>query len=374
MDSQYGIAVTNKFDLFGDDVSDPLEFLKEQEELKKKQELTKEKDKGKQGKDKKAKKQNASQSDNKSTEQSVQKKEDKPNAQSRPPRSARQNREPREMKDDNDSRPPRRREENSQNEFRERTEGSGGNFNRPESGRFGNRGRGRGRGEGRGARGGRGRGGFDRGPKRDFERHSGSDKTGVKPTEKRDGSGSHNWGSFKDDLQEEIKEAETEQKEWNPSEDAENQDPNESTESTEQPVEEGPKQMTLDEWKAQQEKNRLKNQFNIRKPGEGDTSTSQWKKGTAYRKKLEEENEESDEEEEYEEDEEAVRQKNLVNKFKFVFNTETRRGGRGRGPRERRGGGRGGGGRGGRGGRGSRESAPKFDDENDFPSLVKTEA
>lgn len=64
-----------------------------------------------------------------------------------------------------------------------------------------------------------------------------------------------------------------------------------------------------------------------------------------------------------------------MNSFKFVFNTDTRRGGRGRGPRERRGGGGGRGGRGGRGDRrGPRESAPKFDDENDFPSLVKTEA
>lgn len=198
----------------------------------------------------------------------------------------------------------------------------------------------------------------------------------MKPTEKREGSGSHNWGSFKDDMQEEIEKAvDAEPKEWNPSEDAENQDPNESTESTEQPTEEAPKQMTLDEWKAQQEKSRPRNQFNIRKPGEGDTATSQWKKGTAYRKKLEEENEESDDDEEYEEDEEASRQKNLVNSFKFVFNTDTRRGGRGRGPRERRGGGGGRGGRGGRGDRrGPRESAPKFDDENDFPSLVKTEA
>lgn len=75
MDSQYGIAVNNKFDLFWDDVNDPIEFLKEQEELKKKQELAKEKDKGKPAKDKKAKKQNALQSDNKSTEQPVQKKE-----------------------------------------------------------------------------------------------------------------------------------------------------------------------------------------------------------------------------------------------------------------------------------------------------------
>lgn len=64
-----------------------------------------------------------------------------------------------------------------------------------------------------------------------------------------------------------------------------------------------------------------------------------------------------------------------MNSFKFVFNTDTRRGGRGRGPRERRGGGGGRGGREGRGDRrGPRESAPKFDDENDFPSLVKTEA
>lgn len=75
MDSQYGIAVNNKFDLFWDDVNDPIEFLKEQEELKKKQELAKEKDKGKPAKDKKAKKQNALQSDIKSTEQPVQKKE-----------------------------------------------------------------------------------------------------------------------------------------------------------------------------------------------------------------------------------------------------------------------------------------------------------
>lgn len=38
------------------------------------------------------------------------------------------------------------------------------------------------------------RGGFAGGRRREFERHSGSDKTGVKAVEKRDGFGPHNWG------------------------------------------------------------------------------------------------------------------------------------------------------------------------------------
>ena len=37
------------------------------------------------------------------------------------------------------------------------------------------------------------RGGGNR-PRREYERHSGSDKTGVKAVEKRDGFGPHNWG------------------------------------------------------------------------------------------------------------------------------------------------------------------------------------
>lgn len=58
--------------------------------------------------------------------------------------------------------------------------------------RFGGRGRGRGGFPGRG-RGGP-RGGFGGRGKREFDRHSGSDKTGIKPIEKKDGFGSHNWG------------------------------------------------------------------------------------------------------------------------------------------------------------------------------------
>ena len=58
----------------------------------------------------------------------------------------------------------------------------------------------------------------------------------------------------------------------------------------------GPEEMTLDEWKAQQK--RMKQEFNIRRPGEG-CDDSQWKKTYVLKKKTpEEEEEESDEEEE----------------------------------------------------------------------------
>lgn len=44
--------------------------------------------------------------------------------------------------------------------------------------------------------------------------------------------------------------------------------------------EEGPKEMTLDEWKAQQDKDRAKVEFNIRKANEG----TDWKKGYVLHK------------------------------------------------------------------------------------------
>merc|ERR1712173_70676 len=84
------------------------------------------------------------------------------------------------------------------------------NDNRGGQGRGGNRsgeGRGRGEGGGRGGRGGRGGG---RGGKREFERKSGDDRTsGVKSVDKRDGSGSHNWGTYEDDIKAEQDQANT---------------------------------------------------------------------------------------------------------------------------------------------------------------------
>merc|ERR1712018_288495 len=60
---------------------------------------------------------------------------------------------------------------------------------------------------GRGGRGGRGGG---RGGKREFERKSGDDRTsGVKSVDKRDGSGSHNWGTYEYDIKAEQDQANT---------------------------------------------------------------------------------------------------------------------------------------------------------------------
>ena len=57
-----------------------------------------------------------------------------------------------------------------------------------------------------------------------------------------------------------------------------------------------PKTMTLDEWKAQQQKKEAP-KFNVRKPGEGQQADPKWKKATSYKKQNEEESEEEEEEE-----------------------------------------------------------------------------
>lgn len=143
----------------------------------------------------------------------------------------------------------------------------------------------RGRGGGRGGRGGRGRGmgrgdGFDSRGKRDFDRHSGNDKSNQKSEEKRGGSGSNNWGTVKDEVSEAeptpAPETVPEGEESAPagSENKENE--------VEEVKNEGPREMTLDEWKAMQDKERTKVEFNIRKANEG--ADSQWKKGYVLHK------------------------------------------------------------------------------------------
>nr|XP_042117331.1 plasminogen activator inhibitor 1 RNA-binding protein-like [Peromyscus maniculatus bairdii] len=153
------------------------------------------------------------------------------------------------------------------------------------------RGRG-GLGKGRGGRGrGMGRGdGFDSRGKREFDRHSRSGRSsfshysGLKHEDKRGGSGSHNWGTVKDELtdldQSNVTE-ETPESEEHPVADTENKE-NEVEE-----VKEGPKEMTLDEWKTIQNKDRAEVEFNIRKPNEG--ADRQWKKGFVLHKSKSEE-------------------------------------------------------------------------------------
>uniref|UniRef100_A0A4W5NSH4 Zgc:103482 n=1 Tax=Hucho hucho TaxID=62062 RepID=A0A4W5NSH4_9TELE len=132
-------------------------------------------------------------------------------------------------------------------------------------------GRGRGGGRGRGMRGGgniRSTDGFDQRGKREFERHSGSDRTGVRSEEKRGGSGPRNWGSMRDHISAAADGAATE----------EGGDGDEVADSAEtganlvpenegegEAVVEVAVEMSLDEWKALQEQNRPKKEFNLRK-------------------------------------------------------------------------------------------------------------
>lgn len=128
--------------------------------------------------------------------------------------------------------------------------------------------RGRGTGRGRGARGPgypRSSDGFDQRGKREFERHSGSDRASVRSEEKRSGSGSRNWGSMRDHM--------SEIEEGSPSEEVvENEETQEAVEAdgenrpseTEEVIEVA-LEMTLDEWKALQEQSRPKVELNIRK-------------------------------------------------------------------------------------------------------------
>jgi len=108
-------------------------------------------------------------------------------------------------------------------------------------------------------------------------------------------------------------------------------------------------ELTLDEWKALRG-NHQKPQFNIRKAGEGEDPT-QWKKMYALNKKADAEDDDEDDEYELAEYPQRVgRQKHLL-EIDIHF-SDARRGGRGRG------GGRGGRGRGGSGGGGPRPPAP----------------
>uniref|UniRef100_A0A3Q1FES2 SERPINE1 mRNA binding protein 1a n=1 Tax=Acanthochromis polyacanthus TaxID=80966 RepID=A0A3Q1FES2_9TELE len=371
MQEGFGCAVTNRFDQLFDDESDPFELLK-QAEVKKKESSGAAKtaaQAAKQPKKESQKDRKTPLADKKEeTQAPVPLKKDgagmrrmgrKPEGDgSRPQGNQGEGRPPTDRRPV-DRRPPRRFE---------RPAGEAGD--KPESGEFsvekpiGDRPM-RGRGGGRGGRGGRGRGmgrsdGFDSRGKREFDRHSGSDRSSLKGEEKRGGSGSHNWGTVKDELNELDQSNVTEENpegEEHPPADSENKE-----NEVEEVKEEGPKEMTLDEWKAMQDKDRAKVEFNIRKANEG----ADWNKGFVLHKSKAEGD-----------DEHHFRKpaNDITSQLEINFG-DLGRPGRGRGgPR----GGRGGRGRGGgettrpvRGGRTDKSSAsvPNVDDPEAFPALA----
>ncbi|XP_065143841.1 intracellular hyaluronan-binding protein 4 isoform X2 [Paramisgurnus dabryanus] len=223
--------------------------------------------------------------------------------------------------------------------------------------------RGRGNGRGRGARGPgypRSNDGFDQRGKREFERHSGSDRASVRSEEKRGGSGSRNWGSVKDHMSE-IEDGSPSEEVGESEEtpeivetDGENR-PSETEEVIEVAIE-----MTLDEWKALQEQNRPKVDLNIRK---ADTAMPS-KAVVIHKSKFLTKNEDGMEEEEM-----VFRRpaNDITRQLEINFGSLAR-------PSR--------GGRGGRGGRGrgaptmpsqrspqKYEAAPNPDDPEDFPAL-----
>ncbi|XP_070764663.1 SERPINE1 mRNA-binding protein 1 isoform X3 [Enoplosus armatus] len=370
MQEGFGCAITNRFDQLFDDESDPFELLK-QAEVKKKEAPAPGAAKtaaqaAKQPKKESQKDRKAPLGDKKEeTQAPVPLKKDgagmrrmgrKPEGDGSRPQGGQGEGRPPTDRRPVDRRPPRRFERPA-GDAGEKPEGEF-SVEKP----IGDRPM-RGRGGGRGGRGGRGRGmgrsdGFDSRGKREFDRHSGSDRSSLKGEEKRGGSGSHNWGTVKDELNELDQSNVTEENpdgEEHPPADSENKE-----NEVEEVKEEGPKEMTLDEWKAMQDKERAKVEFNIRKANEG----SDWNKGFVLHKSKAE-------------DEHHFRKpaNDITSQLEINFG-DLGRPGRGRGgPR----GGRGGRGRGAagatrpvRGGRTDKSSAsvPNVDDPEAFPALA----
>ncbi|XP_050744951.1 translation initiation factor IF-2 [Drosophila biarmipes] len=117
--------------------------------------------------------------------------------------------------------------------------------------------------------------------KREFDRQSGSDKTGVKSIDKREGGGAHNWGSPKQDI-EDLKTT----GESSPQADKEDSANEQSADPAIAAEEDESKQMTLDEWKALRDQ-RAKPNYNLRKAGEGAVDNAEWKKMVVLNKKKE---------------------------------------------------------------------------------------
>lgn len=398
----HGIGVQNRYALFYDEDVDPLEILRQQEEEKQKRktEKTQCKDKAKVTKSNKlpattpSQKKVVDSAATKTTKSSENTEfASKPKPKGPTDRFQRNIGSNQESKDFEDRKNTRNREDQHFNsEFRERDP----EFRR---GRGGPRGRGRDRGRGF-------YGNAENRNRRMFDRHSGSDRTGVRPVDKREGSGPNNWGDIRSEVNQRKEEVMWEEEfegmgekaretTWADEEanekddvvknDADNTDTKENEPVQGEPVEEAVKEMTLDEWKREQEAKRVVPKYNLRKPGEGEDD-KQWKKSYMLKKKAKEEDDDQDEEDE-EDDEEYNRKGNqrLLLDIQINF-SDSRRGMRGRGR-----GGRGAprapgresvGGREERGPRGGRagnrdtpkskgqQSAPRVDDFNDFPSLA----
>jgi len=232
----------------------------------------------------------------------------------------------------------------------------------------------------RGGRGG-GRGGY-RG-KREFDRRSGNDQTSRRGHDKKEGAGAHNWGeAVPADIEQQVEQIESDVKkdqaeEVTQADNVEGEKPAVEEENKENEEEPEPVTYTLDEYNKKFGV-REKTQFNTRTVAEDDKYAN-YKK---LEKFAEEKNEEEVEEVEAVTEEKLQGRKKDVSKdFRFQFNTQAKRGGRGR-YEDNRGGNRGGDRRGGRfnnnqgrrneGNKGYQKKVkiPDVGNESEFPSLA----
>lgn len=343
MENSYGVGVVNRYALFLDDESDPLDALKAREQAKELKKKTKEAEKENKGKPETKPKggapatrkgiketQNVKSQENRSGEQQKAKGPARPNERNteRPPPRRREDRPQNGAVENKDGapRPPRRefgdrRPNYERRNFSENPDGAERRGPRPPR-------------EPREARDGpRGPRPYDNRGKREFDRRSGSDKTGVKPVDKREGAGPHNWGTLKDDIDELNKtgsEGEVvEEKAADAAGAGDGQQP--EAERAAAPTEEEPRELTLDEYKALRNAQRTQPQYNLRKAGEGE-DLSQWKNLVMLEKKKEgERGEDDDSDDEYDMadyPQRVGRQKRVLG-IEFTFNDTARRGGTG---------------------------------------------
>ncbi|KAG7307411.1 hypothetical protein JYU34_007599 [Plutella xylostella] len=403
MENSYGVGIDNRYALFLDDETDPLDALKAREQAKELKKKTKEAEKENKGKPETKPKgpsvtarkgiketQNVKSQENKSGDQQKSKGPPRPNAAERnperPPPRRREDRPPQNggVEKEGGARPPRRefsdRDRRPNFERRNVSDNPEGGERRgprvPREPREPRENRDRDRDGPRAPR------PYDNRGKREYDRRSGSDKTGVKPVDKREGGGPHNWGTIKDDMIDELNKTGSDGDVADTTAvDAAAAGDGQQAEAPAVPAEEEPRELTLDEYKALRNAQRTAPQWNLRKAGEGE-DLSQWKNLVVLEKKKEAEKVEEEEEEDEEYDitadypQRVGRQKRVLG-IEFTFSDNARRGGTG---------GRGGRGRG-RGGRPrgpprdeappeerpaprvSQPAPPKVDDSKDFPSL-----
>lgn len=155
--------------------------------------------------------------------------------------------------------------------------------------------------------------GYGRLYKSKFDRHSGSDKTGIKAVVKRNGGGAHNWGSVINDIEDQsiaikspmltdkddsLTEQQQKQRQQHQELSQQHQQQFQQLQSQSQQLqlqqlqqqgdncmeEDDTKYITVEEWRAMRVE-RAKPIYNIRKAGEGEANKPDWKKMIVLPKK-----------------------------------------------------------------------------------------